>query len=238
MGKARRAAPPQEALHPRAAGRRLRTHVTSYTSDVWQDATSEPPELPELPSAELRFVFVSGRLSLAFCATVGERWRRSFERLRAPQDLARWYVAAGLLAAPIVVTEAGLGRARIVREAIYQIATAVAAGERPAAAAEETVNVAAAAAPLVPRMRDGVASWAALVGGAEAAALSVVARDAIDLFTSPLRSRVRECASSQCGLLFVDLSRPGQRRWCSSQACGGRARAAAYRHRRTIHRAS
>ncbi|WP_349253965.1 CGNR zinc finger domain-containing protein [Streptomyces sp. BPTC-684] len=34
------------------------------------------------------------------------------------------------------------------------------------------------------------------------------------------------------GLLFVDASRPGRRRWCSSKACGGKERAAAYRRRK------
>jgi len=58
-----------------------------------------------------------------------------------------------------------------------------------------------------------------------------VARDAIGLFTSPAVRRMWECASPECGLLFLDLSRPGRRRWCSSNACGGKARAAACRRR-------
>ena len=65
-----------------------------------------------------------------------------------------------------------------------------------------------------------------------ASALSAVARDAIGLFATADALRLRECASPECGLLFLDLSRPGRRRWCSSNACGGKARAAAYRQRR------
>ena len=60
------------------------------------------------------------------------------------------------------------------------------------------------------------------------------ARDAIGLFTTADARRMRECASPECGLLFLDLSRPGRRRWCSSNACGGKARAAAYRQRRQL----
>ena len=52
------------------------------------------------------------------------------------------------------------------------------------------------------------------------------------LFTTADARRLRECASPECGLLFLDLSRPGRRRWCSSNACGGKTRAAAYRQRR------
>jgi len=193
-----------------------------------------------VPDEELRFLFVSGRLCLAFCATLGQRWHSNLERLGTAGDLARWYVEAGLLNAPLPTSPAGLRQARRLREAIYRTAKSGIAGQAPSLGDEEIINTAAAAPPLVPRIRHGAASLVAPGPGgeAEAAALSVVARDAIDLFTSPLSSRMRECASSHCGLLFVDLSRPGQRRWCSSRTCGGRERAAAYRRRRTNPQAS
>jgi len=185
------------------------------------------------PSAEdLRFIFRSGRLSLAFCATVGERWRRGFERLPAPADLTRWYAEAGLADVPILVRVADLDNARTVREAIYRSAKAVIGGQPPAAADEYVINQAAAAPPPVPRMNRGAVTLEAAGPDQSASALSAVARDAIALFTSEDAARLRECASPECGLLFLDVSRPGRRRWCSSSACGGKARAAAYRQRR------
>jgi predicted RNA-binding Zn ribbon-like protein len=62
--------------------------------------------------------------------------------------------------------------------------------------------------------------------------LSTLARDAIDLVTGPYARRVRECASDECALLFVDTSRPGRRRWCSMDGCGNRAKTAGYRKRK------
>jgi predicted RNA-binding Zn ribbon-like protein len=187
-----------------------------------------------LPPGELAFIFRSGRLCLAFCATVGERWRRNFERLRTPGDLARWYAEAGLPDgdAAIPVTGTGLERARALREAIYRTAKALTAGHAPAPPDEAVINAAAAAPPPVPLMHRGQALLTVPGPEAESAALSAVARDAIGLFTTPLRERIRECADDQCGLLFLDLSRPGQRRWCASSACGSKARSAAYRQRR------
>jgi predicted RNA-binding Zn ribbon-like protein len=186
----------------------------------------------DLTAADLEFRFRSGRLCLAFAGTVGARWRDGgFDRLRTPADLARWYVAAGLLDDAVPVTEAGLVRARTLREAAYRAAKALMAGESPAAADEETINAAAAEPPLVPRMQGTIATLAVPVAGAEGAALSTVARDAIELFTTPEAERIRECESDECSLLFVDLSRPGRRRWCSSTACGGKERAANYRQR-------
>jgi len=185
------------------------------------------------PAAEeLRFIFRSGRLCLAFCATVGERWRRGFERLPTPGDLARWYAEASVASVPVPVTGADLDNARTLREAVYRTAKALIGGKPPTAGDEDIINAAAAAPPPVPRMDRGAVTTVAGPDPA-ASALSAVARDAIDLFTTPHARRLRECASPECGLLFLDLSRPGRRRWCSSTACGGKARAAAYRQRRT-----
>lgn len=186
----------------------------------------------ELPSEELRFIFRSDRLCLAFCATVGERWRRGFERLRDPGDLVRWYAEARVADVPVPVTDGDLDSAREVREAVYRAAKAVIGGQLPAAQDEDIVNWAAAAPPPVPCMSQGVETLTAAGPDWAASALSAVARDAIALFTTEDARRLRECASPECGLLFLDLSRPGLRRWCSSSACGGKARAAAYRQRR------
>jgi predicted RNA-binding Zn ribbon-like protein len=186
----------------------------------------------EPPPEELRFIFRSGRLCLAFCATVGERWQRGFERLPEPGDLARWYAEAAVTGDRVPVTGADLDRARTLREAVYRAAKALIGGQPPARGDERIINRAAAAPPPVPRMNRGVVTLTAAGPDPAASALSAVARDAIALFTTEDARRLRECASPQCGLLFLDLSRPGRRRWCSSSACGGKARAAAYRQRR------
>lgn len=191
------------------------------------------PAIPasEPPLEELRFVFRSGRLSLAFCATVGERWRGGFDRLRTPGHLARWYAEASVTSVPVPVTGPDLAEARAAREAVYRTAKALLGGQPPVAGDEEIINHAAAAPPPVPRMDRGAVLLAAAGPDPAASALSAVARDAIGLFTTADARRLRECASPECGLLFLDLSRPGRRRWCSSNTCGGKARAAAYRQR-------
>ncbi|MER6123593.1 ABATE domain-containing protein [Streptomyces sp. NPDC001795] len=186
----------------------------------------------DVPAEELRFNFLSGRLCLAFVATVGERRRGKYERLRRPADLARWYQEAEVLDAPITITSGGLETARALREAIYRPAQRLVSGLAPAAEDEEVINAAAAFPPLVPVLRSGTARLNPPPTGAERAALSTLARDAIDLFTHVDAARIRECAGPECGLLFVDTSRPGRRRWCSSAACGGKDRAAAYRRRK------
>jgi predicted RNA-binding Zn ribbon-like protein len=64
------------------------------------------------------------------------------------------------------------------------------------------------------------------------AALSTVARDAIDLLTGPRADRVKECEHPDCSLLFLDDSQSGNRRWCSMERCGNLAKISGYRTRR------
>ena len=213
----------------RGVTRLARSCITTYSCDV--SRSSVPAGEPS--AEELRFIFVSGRPSLAFCATVGERWGRRFERLREPSDLSRWYGDASVSSIRVPVTGPDLDQARTVREAIYRAAKAVIDNRAPTPADEKIINQAATVPPPIPRMHRAALTLAAAPPDQAASALSAVARDAIDLFTSPEAGRLRECASPECGLLFTDTSRPGRRRWCSSDACGGKARAATYRERRS-----
>lgn len=60
--------------------------------------------------------------------------------------------------------------------------------------------------------------------------LALIARDALDLVTTPAAlGRIRDCASPDCGAIFLDNSRPGTRRWCSMDRCGNQAKKATFR---------
>ena len=174
---------------------------------------------------DLAFRFVTERPSLALTATVGERWDRGIERLRTPSDLRRWLAELGLRARP---DQADLVDAKELREAIYDAAKSTIDGSAPTARGRRTINGFAARPTLVPQLTTIGMRWDP---STMPAILSWLARDAIDLLGGPDRARLRECASPTCGLLFTDTSRPGRRRWCSSERCGGAARAAEYRRR-------
>jgi predicted RNA-binding Zn ribbon-like protein len=55
--------------------------------------------------------------------------------------------------------------------------------------------------------------------------------DALDLARDEI-TRVRECASETCSVVYLDSSRNRSRRWCSMEICGSRAKAHAYYTRR------
>ena len=62
--------------------------------------------------------------------------------------------------------------------------------------------------------------------------LATIAGLAIELLGSTERERIRQCEGDGCAILFLDLSRSGERRWCSMSGCGNRAKARAFRQRK------
>jgi predicted RNA-binding Zn ribbon-like protein len=185
----------------------------------------------DLPAWELAFRFTSGRLCLALCATVGERWRRNFERLRGPEDLSRWLEQADLAAGVPAVSARLLREARELREAIYRLVRAAMAGHPGDRSDRDVVNAWARRPPISWQLDEENRRQVWTGPRSAAAGLAAVAADAVDLLSSPSIGRVRECDAPDCALLFLDSSRPGRRRWCADGACGSKARTAAYRRR-------
>lgn len=180
---------------------------------------------------ELAHHFLAGRPCLDLVATIGERWRRAFERLRTPADLGRWAVGAGLVDRAPRVTHHDLDAARRLRGAIARVTMAWGSGEPLDADDVATINAAAAAPDLAPAMT-ATGQRAVTPAGTIRAVLSAVARDAIELVTIGDPVRLRECAADDCSLLFHDASRPGRRRWCSMAGCGNRHKTSQYRRRK------
>jgi hypothetical protein len=204
--------------------------------------------------ADLRRRFCTGRPCLDLAHTGGEGDLARWEILHTPADLGHVLgVILGLPALP--ATEADLAAMRPLRAAVTRIAYghALAAtpppddlaaipparaevariasglvdgtGSKPADIA--VVNEVAARPPLVHALR--LEGGTTVVAPTVDAALATLACDAVDLFGGPLAHRIRMCAADNCGLLLVDTSRPGRRRWCSMERCGNRAKIRTHR---------
>jgi predicted RNA-binding Zn ribbon-like protein len=63
----------------------------------------------------------------------------------------------------------------------------------------------------------------------ERAILGPLVIAALPLLTGEAAGRVRCCPGSQCGWLFLDITRNGRRRWCDMAVCGNRAKAGRHR---------
>lgn len=200
------------------------------------DTMSTRSEQPQ-SEQQIAFHFASGRVSIDFANTGGSRDGDDFEDLREPEDLTRWLAESGLRVR-IPVTSDDLELARTLRNALWRVARSrIDAGDSTPGALDpsdiDQINACAARPSLAPRfdIESGHQHW--LLPATALAALSTIARDAIDLLSSPLSSRIRECASPDCILFFVDTSRPGKRRWCSMDRCGNISKTRGYRRRRS-----
>jgi predicted RNA-binding Zn ribbon-like protein len=171
-----------------------------------------------------------GRVSLDLTWTVRYRAVAPTDLLAQPADLCRWLDLVGL-PAPTTATPRDLTSARTLREAIHRAVDDVLAQRPIDAAALRVVNRCAAGPTPHPVLAaDATAHLLTAPGGELAAALAVIARDAVDLLTAD-DGRLRRCEGPLCSLVFHDGSRPGTRRWCSATGCGNRVNTTAYRRR-------
>ncbi|MFM7537577.1 MAG: CGNR zinc finger domain-containing protein [Acidimicrobiales bacterium] len=173
-----------------------------------------------------------GRLCLDLTWTVRYRAIAPTELLVDAGDVRRWLMAVGLPAPELLAGE-DLAAVRALREAIHAAAVARIDGRRLSAANRDLVNRRAAAPSPFPVLGTGHRRHLSAPAGQEvAAALSAVARDAIDLLATAGDGRLRRCSGPLCSLLFHDGSRPGTRRWCDTARCGNKVNTTTYRQRR------
>jgi predicted RNA-binding Zn ribbon-like protein len=155
------------------------------------------------------------------------------EELPDAAAIAAWVEQFGPFDTVPVPLEGGCAEeARRLREAIRTVIDSARQGVRCPSSARRLVNAAAKRpAPAPALAADGQLRWHA--EEPIAATLSLVARDTLDLAFSPLLARLRQCAGTDCGAMFVDTSRPGHRRWCSMNTCGNRAKKDALKARQS-----
>ncbi|MFD2419241.1 CGNR zinc finger domain-containing protein [Amycolatopsis pigmentata] len=198
-------------------------------------------------SAGWEFELAGGHPALDLVNTVA--WRldpaRTVDRISGFSSLARWSAAAGLIA-PDVETDLlqqaaarpdraqeALREARAIREAVHGVAGAVADGREPGEHHLNTVHRMLARAIGRAEIASVVPWRWTLRPRAPADLPWAIALAAGRLFQEEDLTRLRRCHDAGCGWLFLDRSRNGSRRWCSSADCGNRARARRHyeRHR-------
>jgi predicted RNA-binding Zn ribbon-like protein len=183
----------------------------------------------------------SGWLCLDFANTA--EWHLSehpTERLTSYAELIAWARSINLLpdrAAQQLLRTADqqpgeaarvLDRAVALREAIYHIFVAVAAGKSPSAADQATLNTELGRSLSKSRLVWNKANfdWGRNEDDAFDQMLWWVLRSTTNLLTGEDIQRVGVCADDRgCGWLFYDTSRNRTRQWCSMRGCGNRAKA-------------
>jgi predicted RNA-binding Zn ribbon-like protein len=171
-------------------------------------------------------------LSLALVGTVRSRFGRPQDELTDPTSLMSWLAGNDLSTSaepdPVHVREF-----RALREAAYRLLECATEGRTPRSGDVDLVNRDAAQPPADVALTVGPDGELRREQSAPTPdqALGLVSRDLVDLLGGPLRDRLHQCEAEVCGTFFVDTSRAGRRRWCSSATCGNRVRVAAHRDR-------
>ena len=172
----------------------------------------------------------AGSLCLDFVSVAKE-----LEETEDPKrSLREWFVDRGLPEPLGGVTDEDVTDAGVLAKSISSVARDLLDNRDPSPVAVRHINVRAEHPTPVFFLRgngrrrqargeiDARASW------------SVIARDAVHLFSSSDLLRLRLCGRPQCGVIFYDRSPAGRRRWCAMRGCGERVAAAAYRARQAM----
>lgn len=185
---------------------------------------------------DFAFRWRGGRFSIDFTATFARR--SNFDRLREPADLKRWLREAEIYShTRYQADNSALEAARELRESIYRIFFNVICKQKARSEDVKCVNSWATRPVAGSTTKElSPATFELVPPPAEVnAGLTIVARDAVDLLTGPHGDRIKECSANGCVLLFLDTSRGRNRRWCSMERCGARAKMNSYRSRRNKH---
>jgi predicted RNA-binding Zn ribbon-like protein len=164
------------------------------------------------------------------------------DHLVAFEDAAHWLIDRGfchedLSAASLAThgtTEAmALEKVKAVRDALREVADAVAHDRPPTDEALAEVNRAIQSRERVELVKeaDGVSIGHSHVGDPLDDALARLADPLVHEIQNGRGDRVRICANDTCRWVFFDESRAGRRRWCDMATCGNQAKAARHRAR-------
>lgn len=197
------------------------------------ETVAQLPLSPVVTEKELSLKFRAGCWSLFLVETLGEWTRRRYERISNEDIWRSWLRQVGLPQPTSSVSEQDLQLMRALRAAIYAVVQAVRQSKTPPTAELACINDWAAKSPPPLGLDSCATGLDPDLTVTQQQILALIARDAVTLLSGPLRARIRECASKQCPVLFLDRSRRGDRIWCSA-SCGARLATARYRRRNAL----
>ncbi|NUT18574.1 MAG: CGNR zinc finger domain-containing protein [Hamadaea sp.] len=189
---------------------------------------------------------VAGDLVLDFVNTVTARDTEPIDWLDAYAALLSWARLAGLPPAALagLAAEAqahprraarALADAKVLREALWELLTALSEEDTPppGALVRLTESWRAAAAAVVLTDLDGrLEATVTPETSGLAYPEHYVALRAVRLLENLPSPRLRVCGGIHCGWLFLDTSKAGRRRWCDMATCGNAAKTR--RHRSVV----
>jgi predicted RNA-binding Zn ribbon-like protein len=187
-----------------------------------------------------RFELTGGVLCLDFVNTLDNRpHEKPKELLASYSDVVRFGEDTGILTRAqadrlctrsdslIEEPERALRAGIELREAMYEVFSAIADKRRVPATALATLNLHVQDSAQHSRLVEGEGHFEWQfddMGFLFEGVLWPIARSAADLLASDQVNFVRACSSKTCQWLFLDTSKNHRRRWCDMSSCGNRAK--------------
>ena len=182
---------------------------------------------------------LGGMLCLDFINTLDWRGRpKPDEYLCSYENLLEWGVLAGALtqgqshrlrrSVTKAVAAKALRCAVAFREAAHRLLKAMVESAKPQTDDVRHVSgmIAKARSHEILSYERGTLTWSLLDTERDPQlVLWIVSLSFADLLTSERLRCVRECGGPECGWFFIDATKNHQRRWCSMDGCGNRAKA-------------
>lgn len=184
--------------------------------------------------------FIAGHVALNFVNTAEERGHPDAgDALRTVDDLRLWGQRRGVIArgADSDPRPLELPAAVEARELLYRLFLCRAGGRRAQIADLSQLSRLAATAYQAAHLNqeaDGRLSWS-WDPSQLATVRHVAVTSAVQLLSQSPTTRLKQCPGDHCGWFFLDITKRGNRRWCSMSECGQEAKTARRRERSTSH---
>ena len=223
----------------RAARPLKRRRVTNYSGYVRQSTSQRPTGQWLTASEGHRWWFDSGAVSLDFAYSGAIAHDSGFDDtpergvIQTEGDLAEW-LKGRFSEFGGAVTDRELVDALALCGALARAFLAHSKDGSPEPHDIDVINL-FAATPDIPPVLGGGTRQAGRSNARVGQTLSELAREAVELLSAENNERIRECSANDCHIVYYDESRSNNRRWCSMQRCGNRAKVRA--HRAKEHRA-
>lgn len=165
------------------------------------------------------------------------------DSIASDSDLVNWarrrtIIDEDIRAETLQEGEDVLGRARMMRTHLRAMAASLSSDEEVGSDVQRALNDVLSASNihhLFDRDGDETTERIAIEGPGALPILTLVALSAGRFLAGDDTDRVKQCASSECILYFVDSSRNRSRRWCSMETCGNREKVRAHYQRKATH---
>ena len=170
-----------------------------------------------LNSADLRSYFEKGKQHVPS------------DELETPARLEAWMSQRGLLTAGQTISRAEHRRALDLRRALRSFLQLPPDSRASSRECAESLNRVTQFYPLVVNVVQ--MGTPRLLPTSGISGLAHVLAELFGLAKSGRLDRLKMCSSDECHWVFFDISKPGNRRWCSSLLCGNRQKTRDYRNR-------